>query len=306
MVSSVKRILIVYNPRSSRYFNVRQEVLNKTNKLSGYVVGKYEIENSNIDANINKLAKVLRKDDLVITAGGDATSAIAINAILKSSLDISLAVLPYGNFNDLSRTLGVKRFEKIFSSNIQTKILYPLEIYVNDKLVRYSSCYVTIGMTAESVKIYDDPKVRKKLKTNFGRRIGSYITLAKWYFKNRHAKVFLPEFQLNGENVPKNTSDYIAVNGRYVARVMRGGMNYLHPKTFKSNTYYLTSFWRLCKMMTSSILHRVPGLETKDDVLKFNQPSNITLQAEGESIALKSVRKIEIKKADKYLKVIVL
>ena len=214
--------------------------------------------------------------------------------------------MPYGNFNDLSRTLGISRFENIFNSNIQTKILYPLEIRVNDKLTRYASCYTTIGMTAESVKIYDEPKVRKKLKTNFGRKVGSYISLAGWYFKNRHHQEFLPTFQLNGKTVPAKTSDYIAVNGRYVARVMKGGMDYLHPKTFKSNIYCLTSFWRLFRMMATSILRRFPGLETQGDVLTFAQPSNITLQAEGECIPLKNVRKIEIKKADKYLKVIVL
>ena len=302
----VKRILVVYNPRSSRYDSVKQEVLDKTTKLSGYLVGKYEIENTDIESNIKKLAKIIKQDDLIITAGGDATSLIATNAILRSGTDAKIAVLPYGNFNDLSRTLGVSKFEEIFSSSAQTKKYYPLEIYVDNKLIRYSTCYITIGMTAESVKIYDEPKIRLKLKTSFGRKVSSYIVIAKWYFKNRHRKIFLPDFKFNGKKVPAKTSDYIAVNGHYLARVMRGGDSYLDPYSFESGTYRLTSFFRLFKMMVTSILHHVPGSLTQDDVLEFDQPANIILQAEGESIALNEINRIEIKKAKQYLKVIVL
>ncbi len=302
----MKRILIVYNPRSSRHDKVRREVLEKVTNLKGYLVGKYEVKNTSMDANINELAKVLKSDDLVVTAGGDATSAIATNAILKSGKKVKLAVLPYGNFNDLSRTLGVSRFESVFASNVHSRTLYPLEIRINDQLVRYATCYVTIGMTAESVKIYDEPKVRQKLKTNFGRKIGSYIEIAKWYFSNRKTKSFLPVFRLNGQKVPQETSDYIAVNGRYLARIMRGGKSYLNPKSFKSNTFCLVKLWQLFKMMIVSVFYRVSCTETQCDILEFNKPSKVTLQAEGESISAEDVTKIEIRKAKKYLEVIVL
>ena len=71
---------------------------------------------------------------------------------------------------------------------------YPLEIFVDGKFVRYATCYVTVGMMGEAVKLYNKPKMRKTLKTVFGRKIGSYTKLAKWYFKNRHKKQFLPAF----------------------------------------------------------------------------------------------------------------
>lgn len=302
----MKRLILVYNPRSSRYPSVQREVISRATKLNGYLIGKYEVAPTNIDDNIKRLSQIISDRDLVLAVGGDATGVIAANAILKSGKDAKLAALPYGNFNDLSRTLGVNQFEKIFSPYAKTKTLYPLEIRADGKLIRYSTCYITIGMTAESVEIYDEPKMRKKLRTNFGRRFGSYTTIAKWYFKKRNRKVYLPKFQLNNEAVPAKTSDYVAVNGRYLARVMRGGFEYLHPKTFRSNTYCLTSFWKLCKMMIVSIFCRVPSSETQDDILKFTKPSNITIQAEGESISLKNTSEIEIKKADKHLKVIVL
>lgn len=337
----MKRLFVVYNPRSSRYSDVRKEILDKLPSLNGFIVGKYEVQHTNIDDNIKTFSKLLKDGDLIISAGGDATGVICANAILKSGKDAALAVLPYGNFNDLSRTLGTKTLEDIFSSKdqgfflekisepakarvstprlrrrteatqperkepgLQYQKLYPLEIYVDGKFFRYATCYVTIGMMGEAVKLYDTKKMRQKLKTNFGRKITSYTALAGWYFKNRHKKVFLPDFKQNGKQQPSKTSDYAAVNGRFMARVMKGGEDYLNPTTFRSETDHLTSLWRLLKLMIKSILHRVPGTPTSSDTLDFIKPATVELQAEGEYQVFKDIRQIIIKKSSKCLKVI--
>ena len=159
-------------------------------------------------------------------------------------------------------------------------------------------------MTAEAVSLYDTPKVRKKLKTNFGRKISSYTSLANWYFKNRHKKVFLPELKLNGNLQHKKTSDYAAINGRSMARVMKGGEDYKKPRIFRSETDRLANFWRLFKLMVKSIFHRIPGSETDGDVLEFTSPATVTIQAEGEYHTFKNIKTIEIKKGNKCLKVI--
>ena len=303
----MRRLLIVYNPRSSQAAEVEKEALAKARKLTGFMVGKYEVERTNVDKNAAKLAKLLKDGDLVLAAGGDATATIAVNGVLLSEKDASLAVLPYGNFNDLARTLRTKSFEQIFENQELEKSvrkLYPLEIIVDGKFFRYATCYTTIGMTAEAVEIYDRPEVRKKLKKNFGRKISSYVSLAEWYFKNRHQKQFLPEFYLNGKLQDKRVSDYAAVNGRSMARVMKGGEDYLKPKTFRSETDRLTNFWRLFRLMFLSIFMRVPGTETKGDVLDFVKPATVEIQAEGEYKVFKNVKKIEIRKAEKWLKVV--
>ena len=301
--SFMQRIILIYNPRSSQYTEVKTNVIDKVHKLKGYMIGKYEVEPTDVDQNSTKLAKILKNDDLVLAAGGDATAQIAANSILKSNKNVSLAVLPYGNFNDLSRTLQTNSIEQILKQKTPHK-LYPLEIIVDGKLFRYATCYVTIGMTAEAVSLYDTPKVRKKLKTNFGRKISSYTSLASWYFKNRHKKVFLPEFKLNGNLQHKKTSDYAAINGRSMARVMKGGEDYKKPRIFRSETDRLANFWRLFKLMVKSIFHRIPGSETDGDVLEFTSPATVTIQAEGEYHTFKNIKTIEIKKGNKCLKVI--
>lgn len=328
----MKRLILVYNPRSSRYADVKREVIARTRELKGYLVGKYEVAHTNLDDNIKKLAKILKDGDLVLSAGGDATGIIASSAILKSGKSATLAVLPYGNFNDLARTLRTKTFDDVFHGGVtdlegdpkmfcEAKILgrekvrqdppreccrklYPLEIYVDGKFFRYATCYVTIGMTAEAVSIYDSPKLRAKLKKEFGRKISSYTDLAKWYFKNRHKHVFIPEFTLNGKTTHPKTSDYAAVNGRSMARVMKGGEDYRDPTKFRHETDRLTSFFRLTKLMLKSIFSRIPGTTTKGDVLEFKNPATVTLQSEGESHTFKDIKTIEIKKSPLSLKVI--
>ncbi len=299
----MQRLLIVYNESSSQYVHVRAEVLDRLTELNGYIIGKYIIRKTNFEDNVLHLAEVLKDDDIVISAGGDATASMSMHAIIESGKSATLAVLPYGNFNDLSRTLGTKTLDGILKE-LHSKKFYPLDIIVDGKHWRYASCYVTIGMTAEAVELFDDQKIRKTLQKGSKSSWRSYLYLAKWYFKNRHKKTFIPEFKLNGVSQHEKTSDYAAVNGRSMCRVMKGGRDYLRSKIFRSETDRLTNFWRLFKLMTKSILIRVPGAETTNDILEFKEPATIELQAEGEYKVFKNIKKIEIKKGETCLKVI--
>lgn len=307
----MRRVLIVYNLRSSRFKDVKAEVLDVLSDpaamhkmgLNGVMVGKYEVKRTNIEDNVAQLAKVIRDGDLLLAVGGDATAAIAANSILTASKDATLAVLPYGNFNDLARTLKTKKLKDVFSSKAAK--LWPLEIMVDGEHFRFATCYVTIGMMAEATELFDNKKVRKHLQKGRKSSWRSYPQLAGWYFKNRHKKVFLPEFSLNGNLQPKKTSDYTAVNGRLMAKVMKGGMWFLGSENFWSGTGRLTNFFRLSNLMAKSILHRVPGKTTKRDVLEFVEPARVEIQAEGEYKLFENVNKIEIKKAKQYLKVII-
>ena len=327
----MQRIIIVYNPCSSRFSDVKKDVLDPAKNLKGYMIGKYEVEKTNLDDNIAKLSKLVKDKDLIIAAGGDATGIIASNSILKSGKDATLAVLPYGNFNDLSRTLGTKTFSEVINKcdtwagdgaggtpaarSVASTVgetattgpaqnFYPLEIIVDGELFRYATCYVTIGMTAEAVKLYDTPSMRRKLKSDFGRKVTSYTELASWYFKNRHKKQFIPEFKLNGILQHKDTSDYAALNGRSMARVMKGGEDFKNPKIFHSETDRLTNLWRLTKLMFRSILFRTPGSETTKDIIEFINPATVEIQTEGEWKKFENIKKIEIRKGKKCLKVI--
>ncbi|MBR6965164.1 hypothetical protein IKH83_02530 [Candidatus Saccharibacteria bacterium] len=298
----MKRLLVVYNLKSSRFKDVEREVLVNLRNLNGYMIGKYEIQRIGVNKNAEQFAKLVEDGDLVLSVGGDATAVIAANGILKSGKNAKLAVLPYGNFNDLARTLGSKKLDDVF--NGKTREMWPLEILVDGKHFRYATCYVTIGMTAEAVELFDDSKVRQNLQKGHKSSWRSYISLARWYFKNRHKKVFLPEFKLNGELMHRKTSDYAAVNGRSMCRVMKGGDHFLNKTYFNHMTGKLVNFWNLFRLMARSILKQVPGRKTKGDVLEFVKPSTVEIQAEGEYQVFSNISKIEIRKSDKPLKVV--
>ena len=298
----MKRLLIIYNPNSSRFIDVEKEVLSQARLLKGYALGKFSIKKVPFDTNVAALKKILQNGDIVIAAGGDATAAVTANAIMESDKTVTFGVLPYGNFNDLARTLGAKTLEDCIKS--AQSVLYPLDITVDGKHWRFATCYVTIGMTAEAVELFDEPHTRKKLQKGHKSSWRSYIYLVKWYFKNRHKKQFIPDFKLNGIPRHAKTSDYAAVNGRSMCRVMKGGYNYRVPKVFRSMTGRLTNFWRLFVLMLKSILIRTPGQETVGDVIEFERPATVELQAEGEYRVFKGIKKIEIRKSKKCLKVI--
>ena len=66
----MNRIFIVYNPRSSRFFDVKKGVLSRQKEFKGFCLGKYEVEPTDVDKNADKFAKVLKDGDFVIAAGG--------------------------------------------------------------------------------------------------------------------------------------------------------------------------------------------------------------------------------------------
>ena len=319
----MSRLILIYNPNSSNYRRVKKDVLDKREEIfKSYELSEYTIKKIGFESNVKNLKKEIEDGDLCFALGGDATAAITANAILESEKDATLAVLPYGNFNDLARTLGTMKLDDIeeFRNGLSRTIssaerprvcprktvskLYPLEIYVDKEFWRYATCYVTIGMTAEAVELFDEPKFRKYMQKGHKSSWRSYLALAKWYFKNRRKKIFLPEFTINGKKTVKKASDYAAVSGKSMCRVMKGGEDFKRPNVFRSKAYKTISFPRLFMLMARSILHRTPGDDTKGDILEFKDKATVELQAEGEYQTFENIKEIEVKKGTKCLKVI--
>ncbi len=313
----MKKLIIVYNSGSSQYKAVEKEVLVTARHLKGWMVGKFEVKGLSLDENAEKLSKLLGDGDLVVAAGGDGTAVIAVNAIMLSQKQAVFSALGYGNFNDVAHMLKTKRPVEYGDEYLggvldiinrfeegEISEIYPLEIVVNEKHWRYAPCYVTIGLFAESTKVFDEKTVRDKLKN--GRHFPAYSwwTLAKWYFRNHKKKEFLPDFQLNGENALAGVTDYIAVNGPRLADVMKGGDWYLEKDGFGSGTYQLRKFWNLFKFMWKSVFAKVPVAETKEDRLEFVQPASMEIQAEGEYQRLNNVNQIVVRKAKTGFKVV--
>jgi len=302
----MRRLIIVYNPRSSRHAEVRSEVLDKTTGLRGYMVGRYEVRPTDVDDNATKLAQVIQDGDLVIAAGGDGTATIGLNGCMLSGKDVTYGVLGFGNFNDFARMLGAETIGQIasrFEQKNSAKEIYPLEAIINNRHWRYAACYFTIGLFAESTQVFDQPEIREELKKGNKTFAFSAKFLAKWYFQNKKRQ-FLPSFSINHQTVKPKTTDYVAINGKTVAKMIPGGNWYQSPEKFWSGTARLGSFFRLVWLGIRAITKHLPGHETMHDTLNFIEPSNIMIQAEGEYQKFSDVTTVEIRKAPKPLKVI--
>ena len=299
----MKRLIIVYNPRSSHYVRVQRDVLAKARKLQGWMIGKFEVADTDVDDNSHRLAKIFHDDDLVISAGGDGTATIAMNGIMLSEAkNVRLGVLGFGNFNDMARSFGNLKFEDIIKGD--AKRVWPLECKINRGHWRYGMCYFTIGMFAEACAVFDHPKTRKALQSGRKRTFFSLGVLIHWWLK-QHRKKWLPRFVLGNSSDEfvecEGASDYMAINGKTVAKLMRGGKFYLQKDSFLSFNGKMSKFFRLAFMMTRSVFRRIPGTESDYDCLVFPKPAKIMMQAEGEYKKLDGVELVEISKSKKPL-----
>lgn len=317
-----QRIIIAYNPRSSKHLRIRQEVIEPLQKKSGYAIGKFEVKSVPVNENAKALSKILVDDDLLIVAGGDGTATVGINAAMLTKAKITLGVLGYGNFNDFARMLQSKNLEQILKDfeGKRTKILYPLEARLDGKLWRYAACYFTIGMFAESTEVFDAPKTRKSLKGGKKSLCYSVFQLAKWYFQNRKKEFLARDIRMDGVSMNRmkisrngrmkevkgaHVSDVLFVNGKTVARIMKDGNYWQDEQIFSVSFGRLKGFFRLCNFMLKSMLFKMPGHVVKGETkIEFDAPAEFEIQAEGEYAKVKA-KELVVRKTTRGVKVVV-
>ena len=355
----MRKLWVVYNPRSSHHAAVEAEVLAPARRVSGFLVGKYEIKQTTVEHNASILAGMLGDGDLVVSAGGDGTAAIAANAVMTSEKDVTFSALGYGNFNDMARMLKTRRpveyggeyvggITEIIegflagdggsegsrgagssggascagSSGVaRVREIWPLEILADGKHWRYAPCYVTLGLLAEASEIMDGDRVRKSLNTGKRGPLYSLMVAVFWYLKNKGRK-FLPSsgaegsasegvadseevvVKLNEEALEEGATDYLAVNGPTMSRLMKGGKWYLSETGFGSAAKRLGKFWKMVGFGLRSVIFGLRLNEASVDKIEFSQPSTVEIQAEGEYQWLEGVSKIEVRKAKRGMKVV--
>ena len=303
----MKRMVIVYSPRSTRFGEVQRKVVEQARKLKGWMICKFEVEEAPVCKNAARLAKILRKDDLVLSAGGDGTAVMCLNAIMKSETLATLAVMPFGNFNDYAESLGRMSLAKITRRFEEGRYrdFYPMEVKVNGKHYIYSGMYFTMGLMAEAERMFKEPKVRKRLMRARNRMSFSARKLFGWYMRNKRRKDFLPTtMKVNSENVARMTTDYVAMNGKSMASVVPGEGWFDNATEFWGGTMRNRSFWRMLAKFVKATEGELPGRLTKQDVLTFDKPCSLFVHTEGEGEQLEGVSEVAIDKSGKSLRVI--
>lgn len=304
--SSMRKLLLVYNPRSSRHEAIREEVLTAARGVSGWMVGKYAISTAGFEENVASLMRLVEDGDLVITAGGDGTAMIVVNALMKSGKDVALAALGYGNFNDIATMWGEPDVKTVIEDYEAGRLaeLSMMEVRVNGALWRYSPCYFTMGLLAEASTLMEEEKMRRALDTGKKSATYSLVQAVKWYLKYRRG-IRLPVGKLNGAELERNTTDYLAVMSPTMAKMMKGGEWWQRPEGFGSSVQALGKFWKMVRFGLTSVRKGVPLTETKRDVIEFAEPSTVQMQTGGEYERMEGVSEVIVGRTGKTLKVVV-
>lgn len=310
-----RRVIVVFNPRSSKFLKVQEEVLSPLRERKGVIIGKFEVEPTDVDENAARLARILADGDLVITAGGDGTATIGLNGVILSEKDVRFAVLPYGNLNDTARLLGCRNIEDVFAG--KPRKVYPLVSEVNGEIWRYAACYFTAGMLATSAEVMDKPSVRKKLQKGNKGTFYSIWTAFLWWRKNRRkeflfgrgGRVKTDEAERSGVVSSGGgvtlgrATDLIAMNGRTMAKILRGDGNLAFEKEhFWVSTQRLDGFFRVCWFAMRGIFGKMPGKLAKEVEIS-GAGRKVMIQAEGE-YARKEMRNFRIYKSEKAVMMI--
>ena len=301
------RVVLVVNSRSSQAKKVETEAIRPIKKV---ILGKtgllnvtffqYEVMPTDVDDNAEKLAACLMDGDILVTLGGDGTATIGVNAAFLSGKKVRYYTLPFGNFNDIARTVRRTRGGEV----------YGLESRVDGEHFRFALCYFTMGMLAESTEVFDEGKIREKLRKKRGRLYYSLIVLFKWFMKN-HKKRFIPRFryELDGSRggvEMAGVSDVVILNGESMAKLMRGGDYYLNDR-FLVRMASLQNIFTMCWFMMRGFLMGVKGEKASKFKITFEEEvvgGEVEIQAEGEYKKLKNVKNIEFKITKEALQIL--
>ena len=282
------RVILVCNRKSTGYKRVEKEVVTPLREFilqqKGITFLRFDVESPTLEENAKRLANLIGDGDVVLVAGGDGTAGIGVNGIMQSGKDAKFYVIPYGNFNDIIQILRPNSGKKV----------YPIEALIDGKHFRYALAYFTVGMMAESTKIFDDEKVRRKLRKSKFNLIFSLKTLLMWFFVNRKKDYIT----IDGQKY----SDILVVNGKNVARLMKGGEYYL-GETFLYTEQRLNNFFAMVFFMLQAMFSGIPGKKLKNKRIRFEEKQRIFIQSEGEYKDL-VVQEISFLKSEKSIEIL--
>ena len=296
-------IVLITNPNSTRSATVEQAV---TQPLQAYV-DEHSLDFTHIQTkfrsaedNVKDLMDRLPDEAHVLSAAGDGTAEQLVNAALRSEKDLTLGLLPYGNFNDMASAHMDKKQTVLDVLHAPTTELRPMTVAVNGEYWRHAPAYVTLGLTARIAAGFDSPESRKVMKAasrpeRVVRRLSQAVSD---YF--RYSQQALPAFRINDGEVVTDSTDVAASNNEVAAGMIRAQDTYYGDPYFGAradlnmgNIFEAASFGAL-SLAGHSPLERTEALR-----LSFEKASDIPIQTGGEFQQLHNVHEIFVYKNPK-------
>ncbi len=107
----MKKALLIYNPASGNglFKNNLDDVIDNLQNGSDFTIVSTVRIAHGIDLASADMVEQYKQYDLIIGAGGDGTISIICDTLIKSNLDIPVAVIPAGTANDFAMHLGTPK-----------------------------------------------------------------------------------------------------------------------------------------------------------------------------------------------------
>lgn len=292
-----RRLVIAYNPHSSRARDIETDVFQRL-KTAGYTYVSIEVHQASLADNVRRLSPQIEPRDIILCAAGDGSAHAMSHAIMAAGqTGVEIGFLAFGNFNDLPHTFNTHRTLRDpvkFLELARAEKIYPLQVSVDGRTLRQALLYVTIGWTARAASRFDEPNLRHKVKHGGAGLLKSIWRLG-WYYLGSRRSSLLPSFRLR-DIAHHKTTDLIFANGPTVARLFRSGKPYYRKPVFLYRKLDVRRLITNLPFLIEGLIGRMPGEEVKEALIEFDNLAVVPLQCDGEAVELKDVRQIEIRK----------
>ena len=296
-----ERLVVIHNPNSTHGSDVNREVLQRLGDVGLKFVCLPSVS-PEYDDNVDAFANGIREGDRLLVAAGDGTISQAANAVvLADQIGVSMAVEPYGNFNDMAAWFNGSESSVdpviLASPNVPTHDVVPMKVELDDTLWRYSLGYTTLGWTAAATELFMGGEFRELLKTQHKHMVTarSMVGLLKEYYSRRQSMA-LPHYTRNGaREYQAGITDVVAMNTGRMGRVIRRNDARPESQKFAYAELDVSTLYRNAGFLGMAALGRMPASIASAQRLDFIEPTTIPLQTEGE-FAQETVSRITISK----------
>lgn len=241
------------------------------------------------------MQSAFKDGDTIIVAGGDGTKMQAMNAALRSNLDVQFGLLPYGNYNDLAdKKLSAL---DIAQRNFNTTLLHPMTVDVNGNYLLHSPSYLTLGFTALAAARFSEEQTRELIKQlpRPLRKLGNLAGLASAYFELHGNK--LPPFHTSeSEVVRKAVSDILLLNSKRAGGIIKSHPDYALGDYFGYHEANVGNIPASLPFGLSALVGHAIADHLTDVRINFIEPSTVPIQPEGEFRVLDNVTSISVRK----------
>jgi len=289
-----ERIVLVHNPNSTRAERVPHEIFDPLRR-GGIDFTFFETQQQDTESNIADMQSVFKDGDTIIVAGGDGTKMQAINAALRSKVDVQLGLEGYGNYNDLSD----KKLTALDIANkdYTTTVLRPMTVEVNNDYLFHSPSYLTMGFTAHAAAKFSQEQTRKNIEQlpQSMRMLGNLARLAATYFELHSYK--LPPYHTSESPVVRDAvSDILLLNSKRAGGIIRSHPDYGLEDYFGYHEANVANILASLPFGVSALAGHAMADHLTDIQIEFEQPSTVPIQSEGEFRVLNGVSKISVYK----------